>query len=150
MTATPLCSLATVRLPLRCRAHGAFHGLAQLMKPVLVCQHVHKAGSCSQCSHGLLHCLHPAAVHHGADGLAGADELSSEELSDLAMLAASIAARPSTLSEEDAGNEALYAASNMQRSTRLQSVFSDFKGKLNHVVVSGPSPLGSPLVQVRQ
>lgn len=87
-------------------------------------------------------------LHHGVDGLAGADELSSEELSDLAMLAASVAARPSALAEDDSGNDALYAASNMQRSTRLQTIFNDFKGKPNHVVVSGPSPLGSPLLQV--
>ena len=65
------------------------------------------------------------------------------------MLAASVAARPSALSDDDAATEALYAASNMQRSTRLQSVFTDFKGRPNHVTVAGPSPLGAPLVQVR-
>lgn len=84
---------------------------------------------------------------HGS--FSGADEKSSEELSGLAMLAASVAARPSALSDDGAATEALYAASNMQRSTRLQSVFTDFKGRPNHVTVAGPSPLGAPLVQVR-
>lgn len=81
-------------------------------------------------------------------GHAGADELSSEELSDLAMLATSVAARPSTLSDDDAASESLYAASNMQRSIRLQAMFAELQGEPNHVVASGPSPLGAPFVQV--
>lgn len=78
----------------------------------------------------------------------GVDERSSEQLSDLAMLAASMAARPSTLSDDDAGTTHLYSASNMQRSTRLQLIFSDLKDKPNYISVSGPSPLGSPHLQV--
>lgn len=78
----------------------------------------------------------------------GADEQSSEELSDLAMLATSVAARPSMLSDDDAASESLYAASNMQRSTRLQSMFAEFNGRPNCVQAFGPSPLGSPFIQV--
>lgn len=58
------------------------------------------------------------------EGGAGADELSSDAMSDLALLAASIAAKPSGRGSSDSdGDEQLYSVSNMHMSGLVQQVF---------------------------
>lgn len=76
---------------------------------------------------------------------AGADELSSEAMSDLALLAASIAARPNSVDSDS--DEQLFSPSNMQMSGRLQQIFrSEHVGRFK---VSANSSTVVPVIQAR-
>jgi hypothetical protein len=104
--------------------------------------HCHSMHSmhCPSCTAG--QSCTPCTAH-----LAGAEELSSEELSDLALLAASIAARPSSGEGEDPSADELFSESNMQRSAALQSFFDQAEGPAHMRVSSAPGSL-APVIQV--
>lgn len=77
----------------------------------------------------------------------GADELSSDAMSDLALLATSIAARPVKDSIDGDSDERLYSASNMRTSGMLQQIFlADLPSRF--MAVSDPSEL-VPVIQAR-
>jgi hypothetical protein len=80
-----------------------------------------------------------------AEGLS-IDELSSDVVSDMAMIASSVASRPTTLSRS---LQRHMSPTNLQLSAIKQAVFKKFTGKPNTIVIGNHRQASEPGVQIQ-